>query len=62
MTEICANAVSVGKLFRARCRLPGCGWKGTGQPSCQDPNAEREAHLAWHRLSAGPAEAVGGAR
>ena len=62
MIGIRANAVSVDKLFRARCRLQGCTWKGTEQPTYQAANAAREGHLAWHRSGAGPAEAAGGAR
>ena len=50
MSEIRGNAVSVGKLFRARCHLAGCGWTGTQQATYQDANTERQDHLTWHRL------------
>ena len=51
MTEIRASAVSVARLFRARCQLPDCGWAGAEHATYQDANAERQAHLTWHRLA-----------
>jgi len=52
VAEIRANAVSVDKVFRARCHLPGCGWAGAEHATYQDANAERQGHLTWHRLAA----------
>ena len=45
-----ANAVEVDKLFRAHCKLPGCGWTGQLRPSYREANDEREGHLYQHRL------------
>jgi hypothetical protein len=50
MTEIRANAVSVEKIFRARCHVLGCGWTGGEHATYQDANTERLAHLTSHRL------------
>jgi hypothetical protein len=52
MAEIRANAVSVDKLFRARCHLDDCLWTGSEHVTFQDANAERQAHLTQHRLAA----------
>jgi hypothetical protein len=49
VNDVRANAVEVLKLFNARCRLDGCGWHGTLQPTYADANAERLAHLDEHR-------------
>ncbi len=43
--------VTVDKLFRARCHLPGCGWMGAEHATFADANAERQAHITGHRLA-----------
>jgi len=46
-----AKDVSVEKIFRARCHLPGCeAWRGGEYPDFQGANADRQAHLTWHVL------------
>jgi hypothetical protein len=45
-----ANSVEVEAIRRACCRLDGCGWKGGEHPDYAAANAERQAHLDWHRL------------
>lgn len=52
MTAVRAKSVSVEKLFRARCHVPGCGWAGAEHATYQDANDERLAHLNWHSLGA----------
>jgi hypothetical protein len=44
-----ANDVQVDTIRRARCRIPGCGWKGPGRDTYVEANIDREAHLTWHR-------------
>ncbi len=45
-----ARDVQVDKLFRARCRRPGCGWAGAEHATYAAANAERQAHLNAHTL------------
>ena len=54
MTAISAKSVSVDKLFRARCHVPGCGWTGCEHATYQDANTERLAHLNQHILAGDP--------
>ncbi len=53
MTAVSAKSVSVEKLFRARCHLPGCGWTGGEHATYQDANTDRQAHLNQHILAGG---------
>jgi hypothetical protein len=59
-----ANDVQVDTICRARCRIPGCGWKGPDRDTYNEANDDRQAHLTWHReakAEAGITDA-GGAR
>jgi hypothetical protein len=49
-----ARDVQVDKLFRARCRRPGCGRAGGEHATYQDANAERQAHLNTHERELAP--------
>lgn len=47
-----ANDVEVATIRQARCRIPGCGWKGDEHDAYLYANGERQAHLDWHRNGA----------
>jgi hypothetical protein len=44
-----ANDVEVEVIRRARCKLPDCGWKGGEHKLYPEANADRQAHMTWHR-------------
>jgi hypothetical protein len=59
-----ANDVQVDTIRRARCRIPGCGWKGPDRDTYVEANIDRQARLTSHReatAAAGTPDA-GGAR
>lgn len=52
-----ANDVEVITVRRARCRIPGCDWEGPDRAGgYSDANADRQAHLDWHRGQAAIAQ------
>jgi hypothetical protein len=51
MGEIRGKDVTVTKFFQARCRLPGCGWKGGEHATHGAASAERQTHINGHRLA-----------
>lgn len=55
-----ANDVEVETFRRARCRRPGCGWKGGEHKLYPEANAERQEHMTWHRMGDPDPEASGG--
>lgn len=44
-----ANAVTVAKIFQARCRIDGCDWTGQLHAVYQEASTDRQDHLDWHR-------------
>jgi hypothetical protein len=50
MDQIRANTVQVAKHHRAECQRPTCIWQGDLLPSYAAANAQREGHLAYHRV------------
>jgi hypothetical protein len=42
-----ADAV-IDILYRARCKLPGCGWHGKEHTHSEDAHTERRLHLLTH--------------
>lgn len=52
-----ARTVVVDTIRRARCTF--CQWTGADQENYARANAEREAHLTWHRLGCPDPEVAG---
>lgn len=54
-----AKSVTVEKIFRARCNIPGCPWhpRNPWHPgehaTFADAAAERQQHLDWHARQIG---------
>jgi len=60
--EVRAKDVTVEKVFRARCHLPGCGWTGPDRAAFAEAGDDRSGHLTWHRMTQDMApHATGGA-
>ena len=54
-----ANSVEVLKIFRASCRIDGCGWIGLDRRTYQEANDERAAHIRKHAQQEASREPAG---